>query len=162
MTHISSPRISIAAASLLVAAITTSAPAFAAPAGNSRLLSAAVPAQAQTVRWRGHGWRGAAPFVGGLAAGAIVGSALGSNGYSYRGPAYDNYAETYADNYAYGGGYAPNYSDNYVGNYADNYDDNYVGDTGGNAIVACAQRFRSYDPESQTYMGYDGIRHSCP
>jgi len=30
----------------------------------------------------------------------------------------------------------------------------------GNAY--CAQRFRSYDPASGTYMGYDGRRHPCP
>jgi hypothetical protein len=131
-----------------------------------RALSAAVPAQTETVRWHGSGWRGAAPFVGGLAAGAVVGGVLGSNGYSYRGPAYDGYPETYADNYAYGG-YASNYADNYADDYyADNYGggnyrDNYAGE-GGDAIASCAQRFRSYDPGSQTYLGYDGIRHSCP
>lgn len=26
----------------------------------------------------------------------------------------------------------------------------------------CASRFRSYDPESGTYLGYDGLRHPCP
>ena len=26
----------------------------------------------------------------------------------------------------------------------------------------CEQRFRSYDPRSGTYMGYDGRRHPCP
>jgi BA14K-like protein len=26
----------------------------------------------------------------------------------------------------------------------------------------CQQRFRSYDLASGTYMGYDGMRHSCP
>ena len=26
----------------------------------------------------------------------------------------------------------------------------------------CARRFRSYDPESGTYLGRDGLRHSCP
>lgn len=30
----------------------------------------------------------------------------------------------------------------------------------GNAY--CAQRYRSYDPASGTYLGYDGIRHPCP
>ncbi|MGC1923977.1 MAG: BA14K family protein [Pseudolabrys sp.] len=24
------------------------------------------------------------------------------------------------------------------------------------------QRFRSYDPGSGTYVGYDGLRHRCP
>lgn len=26
----------------------------------------------------------------------------------------------------------------------------------------CSQRYKSYDPSSGTYMGYDGIRHPCP
>jgi len=26
----------------------------------------------------------------------------------------------------------------------------------------CSQRFRSYDPASGTYLGYDGQRHPCP
>jgi len=30
------------------------------------------------------------------------------------------------------------------------------------AVAACAQRFRSYDIMSRTYLGYDGFRHSCP
>ncbi len=30
------------------------------------------------------------------------------------------------------------------------------------ATTYCAQRYRSYDPASGTYLGYDGNRHSCP
>ncbi len=30
------------------------------------------------------------------------------------------------------------------------------------AIEYCMQRFRSYDPVSMTYLGYDGLRHPCP
>lgn len=26
----------------------------------------------------------------------------------------------------------------------------------------CSQRFKSYDPASGTYLGYDGNRHACP
>ncbi|WP_162136760.1 BA14K family protein, partial [Bradyrhizobium elkanii] len=26
----------------------------------------------------------------------------------------------------------------------------------------CAQRYKSYDPASGTYLGYDGRRHPCP
>ena len=29
-------------------------------------------------------------------------------------------------------------------------------------IAACAKRFRSYDPYTMTYLGYDGRRHPCP
>ena len=30
------------------------------------------------------------------------------------------------------------------------------------SVEYCAQRYRSYDPYSRTYMGYDGRRHPCP
>jgi hypothetical protein len=30
------------------------------------------------------------------------------------------------------------------------------------AEAYCEQRFRSYDPASGTYAGYDGRRHPCP
>ncbi len=29
-------------------------------------------------------------------------------------------------------------------------------------IQWCAMRFRSFDPATGTYMGFDGIRHACP
>jgi hypothetical protein len=32
----------------------------------------------------------------------------------------------------------------------------------GDAVRYCMQRFRSYDPGSGTYLGYDGYRHPCP
>lgn len=31
-----------------------------------------------------------------------------------------------------------------------------------NAVQYCASRYRSYDPGSGTYLGYDGYRHPCP
>jgi BA14K-like protein len=33
---------------------------------------------------------------------------------------------------------------------------------GGPAIAYCMSRFRSYDPDSMTHLGYDGLRHRCP
>jgi hypothetical protein len=33
---------------------------------------------------------------------------------------------------------------------------------GSNTAAYCAQRFKSYDPASGTYLGYDGLRHPCP
>jgi hypothetical protein len=30
------------------------------------------------------------------------------------------------------------------------------------AMAYCSQRYRSYDPASGTYLGYDGNRHPCP
>ena len=32
----------------------------------------------------------------------------------------------------------------------------------GGDIAYCMQRYRSYDPNSGTYLGYDGQRHPCP
>jgi hypothetical protein len=70
----------------------------------------------------------------GLAAGAILGGAL-SGGY---GPGY------------YGNGYYGNGA-GYYGN----------GAAYGGQDAACAQKYRSYDPASGTYLGYDGDRHPC-
>lgn len=33
---------------------------------------------------------------------------------------------------------------------------------GGNAAAYCASRYRSYDPATGTFLGYDGVRHPCP
>jgi len=33
---------------------------------------------------------------------------------------------------------------------------------GGDAAAYCANRFKSWDPVSGTYLGYDGLRHPCP
>ena len=34
-----------------------------------------------------------------------------------------------------------------------------INDRGGSY---CADHFRTYNPATGTYMGYDGLRHSCP
>jgi hypothetical protein len=31
-----------------------------------------------------------------------------------------------------------------------------------NSVAYCMRRFKSYDPASGTYLGYDGVRHPCP
>ena len=33
---------------------------------------------------------------------------------------------------------------------------------GGRTVDYCMRRFRSYDPNSGTYLGNDGYRHRCP
>lgn len=92
--------------------------------------------------WSGHRWhhRGGG-FWPGFAAGAAIGG-LGS--YAY-----------------YGGGY---YDDPYY--YGDTYYDEpsvaVVPDSGADSAAECALRYRSYDPASGTYLGYDGLRHPCP
>jgi hypothetical protein len=78
-------------------------------------------------------------------AGAVIGGAIASGG-GY-----------------YGGG--PGYYDN--GYYANGYyDDSEVAGApapaGDDSVGYCMQRYRSYDPQSGTYLGNDGYRHPCP
>jgi hypothetical protein len=86
--------------------------------------------------WHGghhRGGRWIGPGIG-FATGALVGSALAQGPY-------------------YG------YDDSYY------YDDDpgYVESGPSSADVAyCSQRFKSYNPASGTYLGYDGLRHPCP
>jgi len=90
-------------------------------------------------------------FVPGLVAGALVGGALAADSYAYYGgPAY--YGPGYDDDQYYGDQY---------------YDDSAVVaagpvPAGDDAVAYCAQTYRSYDPASGTYLGYDGLRHPCP
>jgi hypothetical protein len=133
--------------------------AGAAPLGAPPALQDASGPAVQTVAWRGGfgrggwggGWRGGHGFgwgapAAGLAAGAIIGGAVAASqpwyGYDYS-PGY------------YGYGYDPGYT---AYSYAPGYE---TVAPGGDAAY-CAQRFRSYDPASGTYLGYDGFRHPCP
>jgi BA14K-like protein len=59
--------------------------------------------------------------------------------------------------YDYGYPYDYGYYDDYA------YGDDYVAVSPSVADGAsCQQRFRSYDPSTGTYLGYDGLRHPCP
>ena len=51
------------------------------------------------------------------------------------------------------------------------YDDGYYDEgvvaaapapAGDDSVAYCMQRYKSYDPSSGTYLGYDGQRHPCP
>lgn len=94
--------------------------------------------------WRHHGYRPGIGFAAGLAAGSALG--YGYGGY------YDGY---YADNGYYGDDYA--YND---GDYDTGVTTGYVVSTNADP-ASCAQRYRSYDPASGTYLGYDGLRRPC-
>jgi len=139
------------------------APAVAAPISSPLALQNAVTPSVATVQYRRDGWHGGhrGRYVGagiGLAAGAIIGGAIAgaTQPYGYRG------GYGYGPSYGYSQGYA--YSPTYA--YAPDYDEGYVAVSpsygGGNEVAYCQQRFRSYDPASGTYLGFDGLRHSCP
>lgn len=80
-----------------------------------------------------HGYR-----HGGFWPGVAIGVGVGST-YGYYGSPY------YDDSYGY-------------------YDDGVVAaaPAGGDDVAYCMQRYKSYDPASGTYLGYDGQRHPCP
>jgi hypothetical protein len=82
-------------------------------------------------------------FGRGFGFGLAAGSALG---YGYGGGYYDG-------DYAYNDGY-------YDGGYYDGGSPDYVVSSSSDSSY-CAQRYRSYDPASGTYLGYDGLRHPC-
>jgi hypothetical protein len=107
-------------------------------ASNGAAVEMAAPATTTDVRWRGRwGWGvGAAALGLGLAAGAYPYYYYGGGSY-YPGP--------YSPGPAYYNGPV------------------YAGPPqGGDPVAYCMQTYRSYDPRSGTYLGYDGYRHPCP
>jgi BA14K-like protein len=93
------------------------------------------------------------------------------SGYSY------SYGSSGYDSYAYAPGYRSRYNVDYGTtpgyNYSPSgYNSRYyapggssgysAGYAAGDSAAYCKQRFRSYDPASGTYLGYDGQRHPCP
>jgi hypothetical protein len=103
----------------------------------------------------GGGWQGGTAgvyhrhrggFIPGAVAGAVIGGAIAAAPYGY-----------------YGG---PGYYDA-PGYYDDQYYDNgpvVVAPAQGSAdaVDYCMQTYGSYDPQSGTYLGLDGLRHLCP
>jgi hypothetical protein len=128
-------------AAALVAASLVSNVASAAPVADALAIKRAAGSDVVAVWGRGWGWG----FGAGLLGGAIIGGALAAPYYYgapyYYPPAY--YAPGYYPAPAYGYG-APGY-----------------GPPGGDPGY-CARRYRSYDPASGTFLGNDGVRHSCP
>jgi hypothetical protein len=121
----------------IAGALAAGAPTHAAPltAGAAQLRSA--PASAiEQVRSRGSG---AGAVIGGLAAGMILGGIIASQPHYYYGPGY------------YYGPPPPYYPAPY-----------YYRPAGPPDWEAyCASRYRSFDPYTGTYMGYDGVRRPC-
>jgi hypothetical protein len=86
--------------------------------------------------------------VAAVAAGALIGGAIASQNQGYYPaapyPVYSDPGYVYSDpGYVYTDA-APVVYNN------------------GDSVAYCQQTYRSYDPASGTYLGYDGFRHSCP
>jgi hypothetical protein len=132
----------IVAASMATTAPWLVAPAAATPISSLTGLQNTMRPSVETVQYRHGGYRGRR-FGGvglGLAAGALLGGAVIGAQRPY-GP--------YRD-----GAYDPGY-----------FDQDYISAppyVGGDEVAYCQQRFRSYDPASGTYLGFDGLRHPCP
>ena len=127
--------ISIIAATLAVASPNSSQAAPMSPALGGVLLTEQLGQSLPTIQVRRRGGNGAgiaAGIIGGIIAGSIIASQRPYYSYDY---GYYHYPP-----YGYYGPY-PNRDQ---------------------AIAYCMQRFRSYDPFSMTYLGYDGYRHPCP
>jgi hypothetical protein len=121
--------------------------ASAAPMTGALALKNAAPANVvESVQFRRWGWGVGA----GLVAGAIIGGALASPYYYGPGPYYAAPGPYY---------YGPPPAAYYGAPAAPAYGGAPVA---GDAVSYCMQRFRSYDPQSGTYLGYDGQRHPCP
>ena len=127
---------------LMIAALPLlGSPAAAAPMPLLPGLQNAVSPTVETVQFRrgGRSYRRGGAAIGAGIAGAIIGGAIIGATQPY------GYYRPYYDRRAYYPGYvvAPRYP---------MYD----------PVAYCLQRFRSYDPLSGTYLGFDGFRHPCP
>jgi len=135
---------SLTLSATLVAASIAAVPnvASATPVADALTIKNAAGSDVVTVQGRGFGWG----LGAGLLGGAIIGGALASRPYYYGDPYY--YPPAY-----YAPGYYPAPAYGYP---APAYG---PGPGGGDY---CASRYRSYDPASGTFLGYDGLRHPCP
>ena len=157
----------IAVALMAAAAPWLGSSASALPVSSPLALENAVPSSLEAVRNRGRGYVGTGI---GIAAGAIIGGAIlnatqprGYYGHGYYGRGYDNGYNAYGQ--GYDGGYEPEYVEVPRYGYGQSYglERGYRQGTiaAGSDPAYCQQRYRSYDPASGTYLGYDGLRHPC-
>ena len=121
----------VAALGLLASAAT---PVLAAPvASSAAALKSTVSTPLTQVRWRGHHHGGGGGAVAaGVIGGLLLGGIIASQANRYDGPAY--------------------YYDGPPGYYGPDYD---------SWVNYCFSRYRSFDPRTGTYVGYDGRRHYC-
>jgi hypothetical protein len=137
---------SLTLSALVVASALAAEPASAAPVTRGIApLASSQNELVQQVQWRRHGYYGGPRYYGGrgyyrrggnggaVAAGVLGGLAVGAMiGAAAAAPPPPAY---YAPAPVYGGG--------------------------GDWLAYCSSKYRSFDPASGTYLGYDGYRHPC-
>ena len=158
--------------------------ASALPPVDALAIKDAAPPILEEVQWRGRwgwSWGWGAPVAAGVVAGALVGGALAAPYYGYGpyypGPYYPGPAPAY---YGYppppAVGYpppAPGYAEPGYPPPAPVYaEPGYPppapghavspGASAGDPVAYCTQRYRSYNPQTGTYLGNDGQRHHYP
>jgi hypothetical protein len=137
----------LTAAVLIAASVASTAGVASAAPMSGLAIKNAAPSNVETVQFRRWG-----PAVGaGIVAGAIVGGMLAAP-YGY-GPYYGPY---YGPGPYYAGP-GPYYPAPYVAGPVVR-----PGPVYSDAVAYCMRRYRSYDPRSGTFLGYDGLRHPCP
>lgn len=128
------------------------------------ILATAAPASAQ--RWGGHGgWRGGGwGFGGALAAGVIGGAVAAATSPLWAPGYYNSYGGYPYGGYPYGGyGYGGyGYDTYYAQPPAVVVAPGPVVAQGGGDVAWCQSRYRSYNPSTGTFLGYDGQNHPCP
>ena len=103
-----------------------------------------------------------------VATGALVGGAIAAQnqGYYYPVPTYSGYSDPgYVYGYSdpgYGSGYSyPGYGSDSGPGYA--YSDSPpAAYNNGDSVAYCERTYRSYNPATGSYLGYDGRRYACP
>ena len=120
-------------------AIVFNAPAISAPLTPDSALRSSVAADGvQTVQWRHRHWHhGPGPH-------------WGHRPWRYRGYGYRNY------------GWGPAIGGLAAGAIIGGAIASGQAQARSDEVAYCSQRFKSYDPASGTYLGYDGLRHPCP
>jgi hypothetical protein len=131
------------------ATLLSATPSSAAPASNIGVSAALQSDLVQNVQYRRHGYYGHRGYYGprgryygyrrggAVAAGVIGGLALGAAlGAAAAAPPPPPAAY-----------YEPDYAEGYAG--------------GDDWLAYCSSKYRSFDPRTGTYLGYDGLRHPC-
>ncbi len=142
------------AASLGASIASLATVASAMPVFDAMTIRNAASPTVEKTQWRG-GWGWGAPVAAGVLAGALVGGALAAPYYGY-GPYYPGYYPGPPPAYYGYPPQAPGYSPPAPGYAAQ------ASASAGDPVAYCEQRFRSYDPQTGTYLGFDGQRHHCP